>query len=316
MCVAAQNSHLNRSAHEGQTMGSGTATVAGIQFSGMPRQKERNLDTATRLMRTAAGRGAQIVVSPEVVLTGFVGGDAEREMAEPVPGETTRVLGELARELDLYILFGLSELKDGEVYNSMVVLGRTGDLLGVMRKVHINRYETAGRWRNGSEFPVWTFETSSASFCGGIMICYDREVPESARLLMLKGADVIFNPLACGCPTDDIHRCLLRTRAFENEVYILMVNHASPSQNGHSMVFDSDGAILKELGEGEGILLHTFDFDHLNAARDEGIYAKHHRRPDLYGLLCDPEGQVHPENANLPPVAEQSPSGDPDLHRG
>jgi predicted amidohydrolase len=285
-------------------MGTGKVTVAGIQFAGIPEQKQDNLETAIRLIRAAAGLGAQVVMSPEVVLTGFVGGAAERNMAESIPGPTTRVLGDLARTLDLYILFGLSELREGELHNSMAVIGRTGELVGIMRKVHINKYETPGGWRNGSEFPVWQFETSSGSFCAGIMICYDREVPESARLLMLKGADVIFNPLACRCPTDDIHRCLLRTRAFENEVYILMVNHAAPRQNGHSMVFDNDGTILKELGEEEGILLHTFDFDRLNAARANGIYAKHHRRPELYGLLCDSEGQVHPENANLPPDAE------------
>jgi len=291
-------------------MGTGKVVVAGIQFAGMQQEKQRNLDTAVGLIRSAAGLGAQVVLSPEVVLTGFVGGDAERAMAEPIPGPTTRVLGDLARELDLYILFGLSESRKGEICNSIAVLGRTGNFVGVMRKVHINKHETAGGWRNGSEFPVWNFETTTGSFCGGIMICYDREVPESARILMLKGADVIFNPLSCGCPTGDIHRCLLRTRAFENEVYIFMVNHAAPRQNGHSMAFDCDGTIMEELDDKEGILLNTFDFDRLNTVREEGIYAKHHRRPELYGLLCDTEGQIHPEDANLPPVAEQSPAGD------
>ena len=282
-------------------MSNGTVTVGGIQFAGIPHKKEENLNTAIRLIREAAKKGAQVVLTPEVVLTGFVGGDAEKIMAEPIPGETTHVLGELARELDIYILFGLSELKDGEVYNSVVVLNRTGSIQGVMRKVHINKYETSGNWRNGSEFPVWNFETETGSFCGGIMICYDREIPESARVLMLKGADVIFNPLACCCPTDDIHRCLLRTRAFENELFLLMVNHASPSQNGHSMVFNHNGEILKELDEGEGVLLHKFDFNNLNTARKEGLYGKHHRRPELYDILCDIEGQIHPGDANLPP---------------
>ena len=283
-------------------MSKGKVTVGGIQFAGIPHQKEQNLNTAIRLIREAADKGAQIVLTPEVVLTGFVGGDTEKSMAETIPGKTTQVLGELAKELDVYILFGLSELIDGEMHNAIAVLDRTGSLLGVMRKVHINKYETPGNWRNGSEFPVWNFETKTGSFCGGVMICYDREMPESARLLMLKGADVIFNPLACGCPTEDIHRCLLRTRAFENALYILMVNHAAPSQNGHSMAFGFDGTILNELGAGEGVLLCDFDFDSLTVARQEGIFGKHHRRPELYGLLCDKEGQIHPDNANLPPA--------------
>lgn len=286
-------------------MSKGTVKIAGIQFAGIPLKKLDNLNTAIRLIRKAEGEGAQIVMSPEVVLTGFVGGDAEKQMAESIPGKTTDVLGELAKELNIYIIFGLSEYYDGHIFNSMVVIDRKGDIMGVMRKVHINKYETPGNWRNGSEFPVWDFETNTGTFCGGIMICYDRELPESARILMLKGSDIIFNPLACSCPTDDIHRCLLRTRAFENELFIFMTNHATPSQNGHSMVFNYDGTILKELDKNKGILLFEFNFDLLEVAREKGIYGKHHRRPELYSLLCDKEGQTHPENTNLPPIVNK-----------
>jgi predicted amidohydrolase len=281
-------------------VGKGKVIVAGIQYAGLKEKKKENLETGIRLIREAAEKGAQIVMSPEVVLTGFVGGDIERKLAEPIPGGTTQKLGELAKELDIYILFGLSEFKEGEICNAMAVIDRTGELMGVMRKVHINKYEVSGGWRNGSDFSVWDFATPTGTCKGGIMICYDREVPESARILMLKDADIIFNPLACKCPTEDIHRCLLRTRAFENEVFIFMVNHASPSQNGHSMVFDYNGEILKELGEEEGILMHEFDLDELQKYRETGFYGKHHRRPELYGILCDETGQIHPPEANLP----------------
>lgn len=283
-------------------MGNGHITVAGVQFAGLQKQKARNIDTAIRLIRQAAQRGAQIVMTPEVVLTGFVGGEAERAMAEPIPGPATNVFASLAKELNLYILVGLSELKEGHLHNAMAVLDRSGALMGVMRKVHINRYETPGGWRNGSEFPVWQFETDTGRMTAGIMICYDREVPESARLLMLKGADVIFNPLSCTCPTDDIHRCLLRTRAFENETPILVVNHAAPRQNGHSMMIDTDGNIVREAGEGEELLLYDIDLDALKEHRRNGIYGVHHRRPELYELLTDPKGQVHPPDACLPEV--------------
>ncbi|MFC1479289.1 carbon-nitrogen hydrolase family protein [Planctomycetota bacterium] len=281
-------------------MGSGKVTIAGIQYAGLKEKKKENLETGIRLIREAADKGAQIVMSPEVVLTGFVGGDTEKSLAEPIPGETTEMLGELAHELDIYILFGLSELNNGEICNAMAAISRTGELMGVMRKVHINKYEVSGGWRNGSDFPVWDFSTPTGTFKGGVMICYDREVPESARILMLKDADIIFNPLACGCPTDDIHRCLLRTRAFENEVYIFMVNHAAPSQNGHSIVFDYNGNIIQELDSEEGILMHEFDLDDLVNYRVTGIYGKHHRRPELYEILCDEAGQIHPDEANLP----------------
>lgn len=189
-----------------------------------------------------------------------------------------------------------------QLCNALPVFSPRGDLLGVMRKVHINRYETGGGWRNGSEFPVWDFRTPTGQFRGGIMVCYDRELPESGRILMLKGADVIFNPLACGCPTSDIHRCLLRTRAFENELFVFMVNHAAPRENGHSMVFDFMGNIVKEMDDKEGVFVYDLDLDALNKHREKGIYAFHHRRPELYGILSDPAGQVHPPEANLPPA--------------
>lgn len=135
-------------------------------------------------------------------------------MAETIPGPTIEWFADLARELSIYVLIGLSERIDGEIMNAMAVVNPDGELMGVMHKVHINKFETPGGWRNGSAFPVWEFRTSTGQMTAGIMICYDREVPESARLLMLQGADTIFNPLACGCPTSDIHRCLLRTTTF------------------------------------------------------------------------------------------------------
>ena len=282
-------------------MGAGRIVLGGVQFAGLKGKKERNSAKAEELIRQAASLGAQVVMTPEVALTGLVGGEEELAMAEPTPGPTTERFGRLARELGVYVLVGFSELHDGNFRNAMSVLTPAGRLMGTMRKVHINSYETRHGWRNGSEFPVWEFETDTGRMTAGIMICYDREVPESARILMLKGADVIFNPLATICPTIDIHRCLLRTRAYENECYVFMVNHAAPRQNGHSMAFDYKGEIACEKGEDEGVFTYEVDLDALEKHRIEAIYAKHHRRPELYGMLADPAGQTHPDDANLPP---------------
>jgi predicted amidohydrolase len=281
-------------------MGQGRIVLGGVQFSGVPEAKDANIATAERLIREAAGQGAQIIMTPEVVLTGFVGGEHERRLAEPIPGPVTERFGALARELGAYLLIGMSEAREDHVFNAMPVFGPNGTLMGVMRKVHINRLEVPGGWRNGSEFPVWDFTTATGAMRAGAMICYDRELPESARVLMLHGADVIFNPLACTCPTDEIHRCLLRTRAFENEVYVFMVNHAAPRQNGHSFAIDYQGYIRAELSNTEGILLFEADLDALEAHRANGLYGMHHRRPELYNMLCDPAGQIHPPGANLP----------------
>ncbi|MBI5092886.1 MAG: carbon-nitrogen hydrolase family protein [Candidatus Hydrogenedentes bacterium] len=280
-------------------MGKGRILLAGTQFSGEPKRKPYNIETATRLIRLAAERGAQIIMTPEAAINGY-GGNAHDAAAEPIPGPATDAFCDLARSLGVYLLIGLYEEIEGQFCNAMTVIDPEGELMGVMRKVHLNRYETPGGWRNGSDFPVWQFDTATGNMTAGIMICYDRELPESARVLMLKGADVIFNPLACRCPKDEIHRCLLRTRAFENELYVFMVNHCEPRQNGHSFAVDYDGYIRAELDDQEGLLIYEVDLDALEKRRKDGIYGKHHRRPELYESLTDPAGQIHPENANLP----------------
>jgi predicted amidohydrolase len=272
-----------------------------VQVAGRPADKEANLRSIERLVRRAATLGAVLVATPEVVTTGFVGGDVERGLAEPIPGPTTVRLGALAAELDLHLLVGMSEAAGGEIANAVAVLGPDGAVRGVMRKVHINRHELAGGWRNGSQFPVWDIDAGSARFRLGVMICYDREHPESARALMVQGADLIVAPLACECPVDDIHRALLRTRAFENAMYLQMVNHAEPAQNGHSMFIDDSGTICAEADHAEAVLVWTADFDALRERRTTSIYGINHRRPDAYDLLVDPSGQRHPAGANLPP---------------
>jgi predicted amidohydrolase len=282
-------------------MPSGSVTLACVQVPSLVGRKGETQDQAERLMREAVRAGAQVLMTPEVAFTGFTGGESERAAAEPIPGPTTRRFAALARELGVHLLVGLSELRDGHLHNAMAVIAPDGALLGVMRKVHINKFEVPGGWRNGSDFPVWRLRTATGEFTAGVMICYDREPPESARLLMLAGADVIFNPLACGCPTDDIHRCLLRVRAFENEVVLAMCNQAAPSQNGHSMLIDHHGVIRAEAGDQPGFILHRVDLDALARERQAGIYGRHHRRPELYGPLGDAAGQLHPPEANLPP---------------
>ena len=129
--------------------GWGKVTVGGAQYPGMPGEKARNADAAERGIREAAAMGAQVVLTPEVGLTGFVGGEKEHELAEPIPGPATERFGALAKELGVYVLLGMSELLDGEILNAMPVISPEGEVIDVFRKVHINKYEARGGWRNG-----------------------------------------------------------------------------------------------------------------------------------------------------------------------
>jgi len=273
----------------------GKIRVGGIQMSGTPLAWDENVDKAERMIREAARVGAQIVLTPELALSGYPSPPKDHqelvkihETAEPVPGPTTQRFSALAQELSIYILLGMPTKRDGRLYNSIVVIAPSGEILWIFDKVHINKYELGIRYTNGSEFEVQEVKIGD-QFCRiGVMICYDREVPESARILMLKGADIIFLPLATNCPGRKIHRDLIRVRAFENEVYLIMVNQAAPRMNGLSMFVDPRGNLFEAGANDEEVLIADVDLNALDQTRSKGIYGFHHRRPELYGILADP----------------------------
>jgi predicted amidohydrolase len=130
------------------------------------------------------------------------------------------------------------------------------------------------------------------------MICYDREFPESARLLMLGGAEIILTPNAC--TLDENRMAQFRARAFENMVGVAMTNYAAPRNNGHSVAFDaaayagpkpdgSDGdsrdTLIVEAGEREGVYLAPFDLQELRAYRARETWGNAYRRPRCYAPL-------------------------------
>ena len=129
------------------------------------------------------------------------------------------------------------------------------------------------------------------------MICYDREFPESARILMLKGAELILTPNAC--PMEINRLSQLRGRAYENMTAIATCNYPSPHPdcNGHSTVFDgvaylpelsgSRNTCILETGEDEGIYLAELDMDMLREYRKREVHGNAYRRPEKYGILTE-----------------------------
>jgi (R)-amidase len=253
-----------------------------------------NVARADRLVRRAVSeQGAELVVLPECTLTGYTSPgeagmtlDRTRELAEPVPGPSVRHFAALARELGVYIVWGLHERRGEKYYNSAVVLSPAGLVMGTYSKVHINRHEQHMGWTNGDRFFVWPCRVRDLDFNLGVMICFDREVPEAARCLTVLGADVIAVPQATGCTCEKpIHRDQLRVRAYENEVFIAMANWAGPVFKGHSMIIAPSGDALSLGGRDEEILFAVLDLDGLRRHRERGIYGRHHRRPAAYGPL-------------------------------
>jgi predicted amidohydrolase len=283
-----------------------------------------NIARADRLVREAVlGHGAGLVLLPECGLTGYaappwpgdpiaMSGDPGRRtgpipgppveggqgpgrtvtlqeaqaLAETVPGPSVDHFAALAAELKAYIVWTLPERRGGEYYNSAVLLSPGGTVMGTYSKVHINKYEAHAGWTNGKRYFVWPCRVQGTTFNLGIMICFDREVPEAARCLTVLGADLIAIPQAAYCTCDiPIHRDQLRVRAYENEVYLAMANWAGPEFKGHSMIVDPCGEIMRIGGREEEILSATLDMRALAEHRANGIYGRHHRQPSAYGPL-------------------------------
>jgi predicted amidohydrolase len=268
----------------------GWIRVAGLQMSGVEGDVAANLARMEAQLREAARHRAHIALTPEAALSGYTDRERTRAAAVDVPGPETDHLARLCAELRIYLLAGLVA-RAGEGYtNTVALLGPEG-LLGCFSKVHINRYEESVGYTRGDRFPTWDLRLDGTPLRIGVMICYDREVPEAARLFALQGIDVLFNPLACGCPAEEIHRALIRVRAFENEIFLVMVNHAAPRMNGLSFMASPDGSVLGHAaGSAEEVFTCDLDLGWLDRHRENGIYGFRHRRPELYGALADPCG--------------------------
>lgn len=124
------------------------------------------------------------------------------------------------------------------------------------------------------------------------MICFDREFPESVRILMLRGAELVLTPNSCELEANRIGQ--FRARAYENMDGIAMANYAAPKDNGHSVAFDpiafegderSRNTLVIEAGESEGVTIAEFDMDKLLAWREHKVWGNAFRKPSRYSLL-------------------------------
>jgi len=201
----------------------------------------------------------------------------------------------LARELGMAIAITYLERWDGFPRNSVSILSRHGEMLMTFAKLHTCDWAAdEASLTPGDGFQVCTLETSSGDVRVGAMICYDREFPESARILMLKGAEIILTPN--GCDLEQHRLGQFKARAYENMVGLAMANYAGPRM-GHSIAvdpvcFDQQGSrdnLVIEAGEAEGIYLAIFDMDQIRDYRRRETWGNAFRRPHRYAALTSTE---------------------------
>jgi predicted amidohydrolase len=187
----------------------------------------------------AARQKADLVVLPETI-TATGNGLSYAQAAESIPGPATEYFGKLARQYGLHIVVGLVERERHLVFNTGVLIGPDGKLIGKYRKVALPRTEIEAGIMPGDDYPV--FDTKLGRI--GIMICYDGFFPEPARQLSLRGAEIIAFPVA-GC-----NPLLVAARACENHVFIASSTYCSTNLNWMiSGIYDREGRVLAQATE-------------------------------------------------------------------
>lgn len=259
---------------------------------------EANLKKGMEHCRKAKELGADIALFPEMWSNGYnIPEDIPtlRAQAVPADGEFVNAFGILAKELDMAIAITYLECCDPTPRNSVCVFDRFGRRVLDYAKVHTCDFGDECRLTAGDDFYVADLDTAQGAVKIGAMICYDREFPESARILMLKGAEIILVPNACPMEINRISQ--LRGRAYENMVGIATCNYpvGKPDCNGHSNAFDGvayvdgmedsrDTKIL-EADWREHIFVADFDLELLRDYRAREVHGNAYRRPGKYSLL-------------------------------
>ena len=262
---------------------------------------EENLEKGIVCCRKAKERGADIALFPEMWSNGYniYGRSFDEWKAEAISADSDFInrFGEIAKELDMAVGITLLEKYKNAPRNSLVLFDRFGKKKFVYAKVHTCDFDVERNLTPGDDFYVTTLNTSIGDVKVGAMICYDREFPESARILMLKGAELILVPNAC--PMEINRLSQLRGRAYENMTAIATCNYPEtvPDCNGSSSVFDGvaylpelpesrDTCILQAAGT-EATYLAELNPQQLTNYRKREVHGNAYRHPKKYGLLTD-----------------------------
>ncbi|WP_020674193.1 carbon-nitrogen hydrolase family protein [Amycolatopsis nigrescens] len=227
--------------------------IAGLQTPGTPGDVRANLAELDRAAADAAGLGARLLITPELFVTGYDIGDTVRDLAR---ADLTGPAAEIAARHGVAILLGAPEQDGNACYNTAFFLDEHGGLLGRYRKTHLfgeldRRYFTPG------DELVHTVTYHDLKIA--LLICYDVEFPEAVRAAALAGAQLVAVPTAQMTPFEFVAEQLIRTRAWENQVYLAYINHDGSENTlsyvGRSSIVAPSGEVLDSAVHGTHLLV-------------------------------------------------------------
>jgi predicted amidohydrolase len=273
--------------------------VALLQMIASGYDQQANLSKGEAFCRQAQKMGADIALFPEMWNIGYTlpNLSAPDEHAtwlrHAIDQQDHFVMHfkALAKELNMAMALTYLEKWAHAPRNTVSLIDRHGDIRLTYAKVHTCDFDREAALTPGEDFYVGDVDLEHGEIRVGMMICFDREFPESARVLMLKGVELILTPNACELEINRLGQ--FRARAFENMVGVAMANYAAPQENGHSvafdgMAFDENGSretCLVEAGGEEGVYLAAFDVSRLRAWREREVWGNAYRKLRPYRLL-------------------------------
>jgi predicted amidohydrolase len=223
--------------------------IALAQISCRQADKTKNLKEIKKAVAKAKKQGAELVIFPELSLTGYVVRDEIYELAERIPGPSTKVMEDVARKNDIHVVFGMPEISDkteATLHNSAVLIGPEG-LIGKYHKMYLpthSIFEEKRYFRPGYQTAVFDTELGKLGF----IICYDIYFPEVTRLTRLKGAQLIVCISASPGVRRSFFEALTVARAIENTAFLAFVNLAGIEDGlqfwGGSRLVGPDGRVL------------------------------------------------------------------------
>ncbi len=259
---------------------------------------EENLAIGKKACREAKEKGADIALFPEMWSDGYYLPQDGKELAGLAVGKDSEFIKEfahLAAGSEMAIGITLLEEHIPKPLNSVVFFDRTGREILHYSKVHTCAFDLEKVLDGGDDYYTADLDFGRGTIKIGSMICFDREFPESARILMLKGAELILAPNAC--PMEINRLSALRTRAYENMVAVATCNYPEghPDCNGRSTLFDgvpwNDNGVrdmcVFEAPRTAGVYVAELDIDALRNHRRDDIMGDKYRHPDRYAVLAD-----------------------------
>jgi len=270
-------------------------------------EPNENLDKGLKYCKQAKEMGADLALFPEMWNIGYnfpPETNSEKLSKDAIDSNSAffKEFQNLAKNLEMAIAITYLEKWNGLPRNTVSIIDYRGNCVLTYAKIHTCDFDVEKYLTPGDDFYVTELNTKNGSIKIGAMICYDREFPESARILMLKGAEIVLVPNAC--PIEINRKTQLRTRAFENMIGVAMTNYAYGKQdcNGHSLAYDgiaygeispnnieSRDMLIIEAGEAEGIYMAEFDVVKLREYRKREAWGNAYRKPRKYSLLISEE---------------------------